>query len=89
MKILEFLDENRIISELTSTKKVEVLKELIATLATYEKKIDKEELLRGVLSAISENGNGHWTDTLERQFDRIQRDKVKELAGVIQVAVSQ
>ncbi|MDY6862510.1 MAG: PTS sugar transporter subunit IIA [Thermodesulfobacteriota bacterium] len=49
MKILEFLDENRIISELTSTKKVEVLKELIATLATYEKNIDREELLRVLL----------------------------------------
>ena len=49
MKILEFIDEKRIIPELTSTKKVDVIKELIASIATYEKKIDKEELLKVLL----------------------------------------
>jgi PTS system nitrogen regulatory IIA component len=49
MKILEFIDEKRIIPELTSTKKVGVIKELIASISTYEKKIDKEELLKVLL----------------------------------------
>lgn len=47
--------------------------------------IDREKLLRSVLSAMGENGSEHWTTTLEKQFNRAQRDKVEELTKLARV----
>lgn len=49
MKITEILDQRLILSDLTSKTKKGVLEELVAHLAQYEEKVNREELLKVLL----------------------------------------
>jgi PTS system nitrogen regulatory IIA component len=58
MKILDILDKRMIISQLTSTNKTGVLRELVRVLAQVEKEVDEERMLEILLERESLGSTG-------------------------------